>query len=110
MEYLSTLGYEHKQGARGISKVINQAITLPLSHQILSNAIKLNTKVMVEYTQEEGIVFSCIDKDFDRTPTLLDNEGNLWFDACEDAFSYAKSNPGVVVKRSSNGRGFIIKQ
>ncbi|NCD11095.1 MAG: AAA family ATPase [Epsilonproteobacteria bacterium] len=110
VEYLSAIGYEHKLGARGVSKVINQVITLPLSHQILSNAIKLNTKVMVEYTQEEGIIFNYLDKDFDRTPTLLDNEGNLWFDVCEDAFSYAKSNPGVVVKRSSNGRGFIIKQ
>lgn len=108
--YLSTLGYEHRQGARGVSKVINQAITLPLSHEILSYKIKANSKVMVEYTQEKGITFHCIDKDFDSTPTLLDNEGNLWFDVCEDAFSYAKSNPGVIVKRSSDGRGFIIKQ
>lgn len=110
VEYLSTIGYEERQGARGVSKVINQTITLPLSQQILSHMIKANTQVMVEYTHEEGIIFTYVAKDFSCTPTIVDNEGNLWFDACEDAFSYAKSNPGVVVKRSSNGRGFIIKK
>lgn len=36
-------------------------------------------------------------------------EEPTWFATAKEAQDYAKANPGIVITRSSNGNGYIVK-
>lgn len=106
LEYLREITSKKNQGARGAYKIIEEEITLWLSHEILFGKLKNSGKVTVDINESNTFIYEVFEKEILYSKDELD--GKIFYDI-EEAQTYAKANPGVTITRSLCGQGFIIK-
>lgn len=106
LDFLADCGLQQQQGARGVSKMIDTHILLPLSQILSKQKPSKESEIYIDYKEGAfSFTLSC-------SKTAVSNhepKDGLWFECWEEACVYAMENIGAVVVRSNDGHGFIIK-
>ena len=72
VDYLATVGYDAKMGARPLARKINDLIKVPLSKKILFDAIPANTVIEINHVDSQ-FTFNTLEKFIPMTPTIDEN-------------------------------------
>gem|GEM_PF-1259275 len=105
--FLCEMASKNQLGARGIQKVIETEITQKLSDEILFGRLTHGGKVILDYNKENG--FTVTFSKNAQIPSVETLDDSIFTDA-SDAMQYAKEHPGIMITRSTCGRGWMIKK
>lgn len=102
--YLCYQALKKQLGARGVQKIIETEITQKLSDEILFGRLINGGRVRLDSEEEEGFSFSYTKNALTPSRESLDDS---IFTEASDAMQYAKEHPGIMITRSTCGRGWV---
>ena len=107
-KHLIAMGFEKSMGARSVKRTINTEFKRHISKEILFGVLTRGGEVIIDM---EYSVFSYVYTPMKIMPSLdvtFETVGSPAFKNSYEAQAYAKKHPGVIITRSSNGKGYDI--
>jgi len=106
--HLTAIGFESAMGARSVKRMINNEFKKHISNEILFGVLTNGGEITIDI-DETGFIYTYQPlRVSEYFPVESRDRSQYDFLTVDEAHIYAKKHPGVMVKRTPDGEGYII--